>query len=265
MTGPYIWVISLKDVTDNIGTELDRARNAGQSIWSYHVLNQDNYSPKWFIDYPPIDERVQAGFMNQSLEVTGILAWATDYYSESRNSAVWDSMGSGDGILVYHGARVGVEGVIGGTRLKGFREGIEDFEYVELLKKEGEKDFAMEKIRTVAADQQNWTQDLDELLGVRKELGDRLHALNTPTLKSGIRTPDLQPISVRSSGAGILIRAPRLVAVEIFDLRGKRLSLNEVSLGADGNEMLISGLTPGAFVVRTSAGDRSKTIGLVQF
>jgi len=265
--GPYIWTMSVKDITDKLATELARVHDAGQSVWSYHVMaNQDNSSPKWNIDYPPINERIHAGFINQSVQATGILCWATDYYSESKNSVIWDSMGNGDGMLVYNGARAGVAGVVCGTRMKGFREGIEDYEYVELLKKEGEGDWAMQKVRTVADGPATWTKNPDPLYAVRKELGERLSALNSPTLNWGDRTKERHPVVTQSSSTGIRISASRLDAVEIFDLRGNRLSLDRVSRSTDGNDVVVSGLPPGAFVVRVGPGERHETtVGLVQF
>jgi hypothetical protein len=265
MPGPYVWLMSIKDITDAHAAEMARARDAGQSIWSYHVLMQDNYSPKWYLDYPPINERIHSGFMNQSVQATGMCCWATDYYPESQNSTVWDSVGGGESIFVYHGARVGVEGVVGGVRLKAFREGFEDFEYVEMLKKDGEEEFAMDKIKTVAAGPATWTKNPDELYQVRKDLGDKLAALNTPTLNWCEHAKQTRAVWMQSTATGIRISAMRLVAVEIFDLRGNRIPLDGISRRVKDNDIVVTGLPRGAFVVRVNTRDRQETAGFVRF
>ncbi len=50
---------------------------------------------------------------------------------------------NGDGLLFYPGYDVGVDGAIAGFRLKGLRQGSQDFEYLYLLDKMGRRDMAM--------------------------------------------------------------------------------------------------------------------------
>ena len=48
----------------------------GDEVWSYNTEVQDPYSPKWEIDFAPINFRIQPGFINQSLHLTGLLYWS---------------------------------------------------------------------------------------------------------------------------------------------------------------------------------------------
>ena len=63
--------------------------------------------------------------------------------------------------------------------MKLFREGSEDYEYIQILKDLGQQQFALETTRTVAVDLHTWTQDKDVLYAARRLLGERIHRLNS--------------------------------------------------------------------------------------
>ena len=135
-------------------------------VWSYNDLEGDNYSPKWLIDFLPINYRIQAGFLNQMQGATGLLYWAVDYWPNE--ATAWDDVlvgpvsgayWPGEGILLYPGARVGTTATAPSMRLKYLRDGIQDYEYVELLKSKNQVSFINSVIRPIAADWHNWTQD----------------------------------------------------------------------------------------------------------
>lgn len=176
--GRYIWVIVPKDFSQ-FKNEIEQARQTGQEIWSYNTLYHDNYTPKWLLDYDPVNLRIQPGFISQSMGLTGLLYWKVDHWVEGSE---WDDLTRGaqpgDGTLVYPGERVGTAGVQPGMRLKWLREGIEDYEYVELLKLAGEADFALEIARSVGESFGNWSHDPDALYAARQRLGERLDSLS---------------------------------------------------------------------------------------
>ena len=180
-----IWVV-LPKMYDDAGARIQQARAHGAEIWSYNTLVQDGYSPKWTIDFAPIDVRLQAGFLSQTLGLMGLLYWRIDKWNNDpwnqvNNSGVFSSNNyPGEGVLVYPGAKMGVPGVVASMRLKQVRQGIQDYEYVEILKKRGAGDWAMERIRKIAPDWKNWTRDPAALESVRRELGEKISWLCAP-------------------------------------------------------------------------------------
>ena len=154
---------------------------SGKEVWFYTALVQDNYSPKWQIDFSPINYRIPHGFINQSLGMTGVLYWAVDYWQNDP----WQSLNyphdgenfPGEGILLYPGDRFGVRGIVPSMRLKWIREGVEDYEYIEILKNLGYEDWALQVIRTVGADWKNWTKNPQKLAAARIKLGNKIEEL----------------------------------------------------------------------------------------
>jgi hypothetical protein len=168
--------------------DINAARAHGNEIWSYNALVQDNYSPKWLIDYDTIGYRLQAGFLSQSLGLTGLLYWRIDRWDNDpwthvNNEGVFSSGNyPGDGLLVYPGAPVGMpDAIVPSIRLQQLREGEQDFEYVELLKHLGRGDWALERIRTVAKDWTNWSKNGAAVEAVRRELGTEIDRLSSVT------------------------------------------------------------------------------------
>jgi uncharacterized protein (TIGR03437 family) len=162
----------------------------GDSVWSYNTVVQDAYSPKWEIDFAPINYRIQPGFISNSLGLTGLLywkvdGWSSDPWNQVNNTGTF-SPGNypGEGMLVYPGAQVGIQGVAPSMRLKWLRDGVEDYEYLQLLKKAGQQAFAQAKSTTVGADWSSWTKDVNLLLSVREEMGAELSRINTPVSAS---------------------------------------------------------------------------------
>ncbi len=147
----------------------------GDSAWSYTALVQDSYSPKWEIDFLPINYRIQPGFISQSLGLTGILYWSVDFWSANPWTNIEKVNGyPGEGVLVYPGDQVGISGVVPSMRLKYLRDGVEDYEYIQLLKNCGQEAWALGVARNVAADWSHWTRDETLLESVREELGRRI-------------------------------------------------------------------------------------------
>src|SRR6185503_9440948 len=117
-----IWVM-LPLMYEKSKSEIARVLQKGDAVWSYNTLIQDAYSPKWTIDFDPVNFRIQPGFINQSLNLTGLLYWRVDRWNadpwnDVNNSGTYSSNNfPGEGMLVYPGKQVGIQGVVGSMRL----------------------------------------------------------------------------------------------------------------------------------------------------
>jgi len=183
-----IWVL-LPAMYDSVPEAVAQVMAKGDTVWSYTALVQDDYSPKWEIDFAPINYRILHGFINQSLNLTGYLYWAADLWAKDDPWGRVPVYGlnderhapdtyPGEGHLVYPGEQVGLEGPVASMRMKWVRDGVEDYEYVEVLKRLGREGRALELARTVGRDWHHWTKDPSELDQVRMQLGEEIERLS---------------------------------------------------------------------------------------
>ena len=174
---------------------------AGEEVWWYTALAQycdewwelhgwpdaiyEDYAPIWLLDYPPINYRLPA-WLNAHYGFTGLLYWETTYWSEAsdvwRDAATYHEGGytyNGEGVLFYPGraSEVGFDGPVASMRLKWIREGVEDYEYIRMLRERGEGDFALEQVHRVARNMGDWEPDPAILYAARQAMGERLDAL----------------------------------------------------------------------------------------
>ena len=193
-----IWVL-LPLMYDNSKNRVNEVLTKGDTVWSYNTLVQDAYSPKWLIDFDPVNFRIQPGFISQSLNLSGLLywridKWPSDPWNDVNNAGTYSSANyPGEGMLVYPGQPVGVDGVVASMRLKWLRDGVEDYEYVQLLKDLGKADLAMQIARSVGPDWTNWTRDPNAIEAARQKLGEAIDFLKTAlatSATSGTRSTD---------------------------------------------------------------------------
>jgi hypothetical protein len=172
------------------------AQAKGDEAWSYNALVQDSYSPKWEIDFDPIDFRIQPGFISESLGLTGLLYWRVDLWPQNPWNAVnvtGYTQYPGEGMLVYPGATVGIRGVAPSMRLKWLRDGVQDYEYVELLKRAGAGAWALQVAAQAGSSWRNWTRDPNVLEGVRQQLGAALNGTARPQRLKPLPVPVAGP------------------------------------------------------------------------
>jgi hypothetical protein len=203
-----IWVL-LPKLYDAAGSTIQHVLNKGDEVWSYNTLIQDDYTPKWTIDFSPPQFRLQPGFINQSLNITGLYCWRVDYWQTDQ----WNNVNTvgrfstanfpGEGVLLYPGQDAGIQGTVPSIRLKWIRDGVEDYDYIQLLKAAGKRDWALQVARTVGPDWTNWTRDPNAIESARQQLGQELHSLNSGAVTTTTTTPVVQPVSVSpASGTG---------------------------------------------------------------
>jgi hypothetical protein len=193
-----IWVL-LPVMYNNAKSEVDHVLKKGDSVWSYNTLVQDAYSPKWEIDFDPINFRIQPGFINQSLNLTGLLywridRWTSDPWNNVNNTGVFSSANyPGEGMLVYPGQPVGIQGVVASMRLKWLRDGVEDYEYIQILKNLGKADLAMQTARSVGPDWTHWARDAGTIDSARQQLGQAINRIMNSTAQPVTTTASSDP------------------------------------------------------------------------
>lgn len=182
-----IWVVLPKQY-DAQAAAVRAALAKGDEVWSYNALVQDDYSPKWLIDYAPINFRLQPGFLSQSLRLTGLLYWRVDRWDgdpwqEADNVGAFARGASypGEGMLVYPGAPAGLVGAAPSMRLKWIRDGVDDYDYVALLRSRGRGEWADGVVQRVAPDWRAWRRETAAIETARRELGEELHRLAADT------------------------------------------------------------------------------------
>jgi hypothetical protein len=178
-----IWVL-LPEMYSAARAAVQQVLNKGDEVWSYNALVQDTYSPKWEIDFDPINYRIQPGYLSQSLGITGVLyskidSWNEDPWSDAISYRIGNYTFPGEDMLAYPGGYAGYDGPLPSMRLKWLQKGVEDYEYVEMLKRAGRGDWALSTIRSVASDWTTWTRSAAALEQVRQMLGEELDRLET--------------------------------------------------------------------------------------
>jgi hypothetical protein len=164
---------------------------AGGDLWSYTSCNAGfGNTPEWMVDYPPINERIQAGFLNWTQGATGILYYRSDGWTAGNAIGSWNNVDTtacggglgrpGDGVFLYPPGPIASTESAPGIRLKAIRDGIQDYEYAQILKNLGQVSFLDPIIVPIATSWTNWNHDPTALQGARLQLGQQLHQLSPP-------------------------------------------------------------------------------------
>jgi Domain of unknown function (DUF4091) len=160
----------------------------GSDLWSYTSCNTGyGNTPEWMVDYPPINERMQAGFLNWTQGAKGILYYRADGWSAGNAIGSWNNVDTtacggglgrpGDGIFLYPPAPIASTESAPGIRLKAIRDGIQDYEYAQILKNLNQLNILNTAITPIAGSWTSWTKDPNALESARQQLGQLLHQL----------------------------------------------------------------------------------------
>src|ERR1700687_4591817 len=160
-------------------------------LWSYATCNTGfGNTPEWMVDYPPINERIQAGFLNWTQGATGILYYRSDGWTAGNTIGSWNNVDTtacggglgrpGDGIFLYPPGPIASTESAPGIRLKAIRDGIQDYEYAQILKNLGQVPFVTSVIQPIATSWTNWSHDPSDLDAARLQLGQKIHQVSTP-------------------------------------------------------------------------------------
>lgn len=175
-----IWVIyATQLMAEGALNTIREVQAKGNEVWSYTALAAEPHAPQWALNYSAFDFRLLAGFINLRYDMTGLLYWRVDNWSEDpwRTLQVTgdpSNYPAGEGMLVYPGEAVGVKGVVPSIRLKWLREGVEDYEYGQFLKDTHKQDELNTIVQGVAKDWYHWTKEVGVLESSRQELAEAI-------------------------------------------------------------------------------------------
>lgn len=175
-----IWVILPRQYRE-FEEVIRKAQAKGDQVWSYNCLVQDEYSPKWQLDYSLIGFRIQPGFINYSLDFDGFLYWSVDNWKVLEDP--WTCLGesslgglyNGDGNLFYPGDDVGlIDSYAPSIRAKAIRDGLQDFELCKAIAAMGKEDVARDYAGQIGPDFENWVKSGDMLIEKRIQMGNSI-------------------------------------------------------------------------------------------
>jgi hypothetical protein len=172
-----------------------REQASGGEITWYISCDQVYPQPNYFIDGPPMDP-VMVPWITWRYGMQGILYWDLKFWSQTPDpwldpvtylSGFLCSRGgilNGEGSLLYPGSRTrrytgqkDVDGPVSSIRLELLREGIEDYEYLWLLKSLGDARFADEAAAGMVVDVRAFSRNAEELARVRESMARRIEQL----------------------------------------------------------------------------------------
>jgi hypothetical protein len=172
----------------------DVQAKGGEVTW-YISCDQVYPQPNYFIDGPAMDP-VMVPWITWRYGMNGILYWDIAFWSQTPDpwldpvtylSGFLCSDGyilNGEGCMVYPGNRAkrftgqnDVDGPVSSIRLELLREGIEDYEYLWLLKSLGDPDFADRAVQGMVVDVSAFSRNAEELFEVRQKMAARIESL----------------------------------------------------------------------------------------
>lgn len=196
-------------------------KDKGEEIWTYQAGVTDSFTPKWLLDYPLIEKRVSF-WLFSLFDIKGMVYWGIDKWQrdvyEDPTVIIDDKIYNGDGYLIYYGSKFGMNKPISSIRLKTIRDGIEDYEYLKILK---ELDYSsyLSLINKIATDWNNWSNNPDSLILVKKEIWERIRDL-IKEKKSAIQGNSLFGFNNKNIGIS-----------PIFDITGKKIDSKKINRG----------------------------------
>ncbi len=167
----------------------------GEMTW-YISCDQIYPQPNYFIDAPAMDP-VMVPWITEQYKMVGFLYWAANFWTETPNpwlDAVTFISGylcsdgyvlNGEGSLLYPGDYVkrftgqpDVDGPVSSLRFELLREGIEDYDYIQMLKNAGQKEFADQLVNKMVIDVSTFSRNVADLYAARKAMALQLEKIS---------------------------------------------------------------------------------------
>lgn len=176
------WAASFSQGLRNV----KRAMQEGDELWGYVSCNPgpEKKFLNVFITMQGLKTR-EIFWELQRNGCSGFLYWSTTYWKQIKANP-WEDMLTlqdtnlgpiyGDGSLLYPGEYIGTPGPIGTIRFECIRDGLDDYDYMEMAKELGFEDTVNEMITKVSKDFTISMDDPDEFARIRIELGNLIEA-----------------------------------------------------------------------------------------
>ncbi|MDD5644868.1 MAG: DUF6067 family protein [bacterium] len=176
-----IWVIH----TDRIDQQfLEERQQKGDEIWWYVTCGTRRpYANFWAIDYTTVENRILF-WQAFKYKAQGLLYWCINYWNKDVwNNPVAYADCNGEGSLIYWGK----SGPVNSVRWEIIRDGIEDYEYLDILSRKihelealnsyGEYSHLLAEAKRIAeislvSNMTDFTDNLSELLKIRIQIGN---------------------------------------------------------------------------------------------
>lgn len=164
-----------------------KRQSLGETIWAYTALCQREMTPWWHTDFPLLHYRVPA-WIGWRYRIRGLLYWGgmaywnqvddpwTDPKTYVVTSGSRTSVFNGEGSLVYPARAAGYEGIAPSLRLKALRDGIEDYEYLSILERQGKAKQAEEVVLPLAGSWFQWEREPAAYQRARAQLAELIVA-----------------------------------------------------------------------------------------
>jgi hypothetical protein len=92
-------------------------------------------------------------------------------------------------VLVYPGQQAGMSSVVPSLRLKSIRDGVDEYDYIAMLKQKGQSSLVNSVLNSVAPNWVNWTKSSSALLSARIQMGQELDKLAGGSGSSSVQNP----------------------------------------------------------------------------
>jgi len=171
---PTWWLASVDDIR--------RRQSAGDEVWSY--THGDNYqgAPSWLIEFPLLHYRIPSWF-SYSLDLKGLHYWnVVSWCKTDEKIDPWINVStyeranysSGEGFLLYPGSAAGIAGPVASMRLKVLRDGLEDYDYFQILAGLSTRREAETIVGDVASTFTRYSKDAQLYINTRTMIAERI-------------------------------------------------------------------------------------------
>ncbi len=164
---------------------MKKEQEEGDEVWWYVTRVPNDPEATVLINCNPVGSR-EIFWLQSLYDIDGFLYYLSNDWAFRENNYGVDPKfeivngtvkSYGNGVLVYCGKPFGINGPVGSLRLEVVRDGIEDFEYLTMLRKVYGDENTDLIIRSLAVSLTDWNGDADSFAKTRIALGGLLNGL----------------------------------------------------------------------------------------